>query len=167
MAGSESRVSKSGSVPHGARGLVDMDGIFSPEERERVLARLNSLFAWVGARIPDLMMVDGESVRVRRLLDDLCNKAELDDEDLRIAGELEEALAGKERELKGRLKDDEISEGEALALLQETRGIIRALLRLRELGKEHRDLAGAALNKRIQDEKRWLCLLRSVGHLKR
>ncbi len=150
----------------GGQGLLDMNGVFTPDERERILARLNSLFAWVGARVPEIVELEGREVRLRRLLNKLINDPALDDEDLELARGLEKALVRKEQELKRQLREAELTEDEALLLFQEARGLLRAMLRLRELGREERNLEGARLRQKLDDEKRWVALLRSVGKLK-
>lgn len=152
--------------PNEGQGLLNMDGIFTPKERERLLVRLNSLFAWVGARIPELVELDGREVRLRELLNNLMSQPDLDDDELEFTRSLEGSLKRKEIQIKGQLKVNDLTEVEALAIFQEARGILRALLRLRELGKEERDMEGAVLQQRLNNEKRWLTLLRSVGRLK-
>ena len=51
-----------------AEGLLDMDGLFTPEERQLLLKRLGSLFAWVGAHLPRRLELEGRPVEVRRRL---------------------------------------------------------------------------------------------------
>lgn len=156
----------SGSPTSGGQGLLDMDGVFSPEERERALARLNSLFAWVGARIPEQVELEGRKVSLRQLVNRLINRPHLDEEELRSVRSLEGVLKRREQELRLNLRDDVLSEEEALALFNEARGILRTILRLRELGREERDMEAAVLQQRLLDEKRWVALLRSVGQMK-
>ena len=120
----------------------------------------------MGARVPEIVELEGREVRLRRLLNKLINDPALDDEDLELARGLEKALVRKEQELKRQLREAELTEDEALLLFQEARGLLRAMLRLRELGREERNLEGARLRQKLDDEKRWVALLRSVGKLK-
>lgn len=149
----------------GGQGLLDMDGVFTEKERQLLLERLDSLSVWVGARIPERLNLEGRPVDLRNLLRNLASSKEPTAEELDLARRVEAALQAQEKTLKERLARGELSEQEAIMTYEETRGIIRALLKLRELGKDIEPYIVTAQKAKLADDKRWLKLLRSVGRM--
>lgn len=143
--------------------LVNHDGVLTAAERARILRRLRSLFVWVGARIPEVTELDGQPVRLRALLAHLLDDDELTLEEAQQAQRLERALRQRHEILATELAGGELTESDALARLAEAAGILRALRRLRERGPRG-EVAERAAQERLNDERRWLRFLRSVGH---
>jgi len=142
--------------------LVDHDGVLTAAERARLLRRLRSLFAWVGACVPEITELDGQPVRLRALLARLLDDDELTLEEAQQARRLERALRRRHESLAAELATGELTENEALERLAEAAGILRALRRLRERGPRG-ELAERVAQERLNDERRWLRFLRSVG----
>jgi beta-phosphoglucomutase-like phosphatase (HAD superfamily) len=106
--------------------LVDMDGILTEDERARIIKRLHSMLSWVGSIIPDKEMISGEPVDLRKTISELIRKSELTKEDLKNARILAKGISERERDLEGTIVHGDITEEEALELLDEARGLLRA-----------------------------------------
>ena len=113
--------------------LVDMDGVLSKEERKRIIKRLHSILAWVGSQIPQDQEVCGEQLNLRDTVIKLVSKETLTKEDLDCAKYLAQHLSERESDLENEIISGEITEEEALELLKEARGILRAIEELRNL----------------------------------
>ncbi len=136
--------------------LVNMDGILSEDERARIIKRLHSMLSWVGSIIPDKEVISGEPVDLRTAISELIRKSELSREDLEKARILAKGISERERDLEGTIVHGDITEEQALELLEEARGLLRAveeLSNIQERGKAIKikeELLG-----KVDDEKRW------------
>jgi len=139
--------------------LVDYDGVFTREERKRILSRLDSMFNWVGAAIPDEMELEGERVNLRGTIEDLVMKDELDRKDRRRITGLIRALRKREKGMKEMIRKGDISEERAVEIYDDLKGIVRAVSKLRRLyeGEDDDDepMEKSALMRRVNDERRW------------
>ena len=146
--------------------LVDYDGVFTKEERRRILSRIDSMFSWAGASIPESVELDGEYIPIRKTINDLIMKDELDDNDRGRISKLVRALSKKERDLKELIKKGDISEEKGVELYDEIRGILRAVAKLRRLSHgeddDDSDVERAALMRKVDDERRWKEFLKKV-----
>jgi hypothetical protein len=142
---------------------VNWDGVLSPQERQRILSRIHSAFAVVGARIPDIEIIDGERVLLRELVFDYLGKTSTTAEELKKVDRLAEGLDRKVRELEGRLHEDQLTERAAVDLMKETLGVLRALQHLRsQKDPKKAHLARRAVLGRVDDERRWLEFISKV-----
>jgi hypothetical protein len=140
--------------------LVDMDGILSEDERKRIIARLHSILSWVGSSIPEKEVIRGKQIDLRKIILELISKPKLTKEDIEKAHVLAKGIEERERYLEEIIIHGDISEEKALELLEEARGLLRAMEELRSL--EERPVAIEAkvtLLKKIDDEKRWRAFL--------
>jgi len=143
--------------------IVNWDGVLSPQERQRIIARIHSVFGAVGARIPDIEVMDGERVNLRELIFDYIGEPSPTREDIERADRLAGGLEKKMAELEDRLRQDELSERAAVDLMREALGVLRALEHLRNLkDPERAPLARKAVLGRVDDERRWLEFIRKV-----
>ena len=136
--------------------LVDMDGILTEDERARIIKRLHSMLSWVGSIIPDKEVISGRPVDLRKTISELIRKPELTREDLEKAGILAKGISERERDLEGTIVHGDITEEEALELLEEARGLLRAiegLSNIQERGKAIK--VKEELLRKVDDEKRW------------
>lgn len=136
--------------------LVDMDGVLTEDERQRIIKRLHSLFSWVGSSIPETEVISGEPLDLRNVVTELITKPVLTPEDIEKAWRLAQSIADRERYLEKVIISGDITEERALELLEEARGLLRAmdeLEHIRESGEifEEKD----ALMVKVDDEKRW------------
>lgn len=143
--------------------LVDMDGVLTEDERRRIIKRLHSLFSWVGSSIPEVEVISGKHMDLRKMVTELITKPELTPEDIEKAWRLARAIAERERYLERVIISGNITEERALELLDEARGLLRAmdeLENIRERSKimEEKNL----LMGQVDDEKRWKTFLDRV-----
>jgi hypothetical protein len=152
---------KQGAEDH--EDIVNWDGVLSPEERQRIVARIRSAFGAVGARIPDIEVIDGERLNLRDLVFDYIGKERPTEKDIERADRLADGLEKKVRELEERLRGDELSERAAVELMREALGVLRALQQLRGLRDPDRGaVARSAVLNRVDDERRWLDFMKNV-----
>jgi hypothetical protein len=146
--------------------LVDFDGILTLEERKRILARVDSMFSWVGASIPDRLEADGDVIHLKRTIHDLIMKKELDGSDRKRIRALVRALDRKGKGLRELITSGDISEEQAVEIYEEMRGILRAVSRLRKLESgeegERIETERDALMRRVDDERLWREYLKKV-----
>jgi hypothetical protein len=144
-----------------------MDGVLTPEERKRILDRLHSLFHCIGVLIPEEEILGDKKIKLRQTVGDFINKTKLTEEDKRHVRLLIDALHARERGLKALIAEGDISEQRALELYREILGILRAVDELRQVIAAQAkikdiDVAKQELMGRIDDERRWAELLKSI-----
>lgn len=143
--------------------LVNYDGILSKEERKRILARIHSLLYWVGHPIPDEEIIGKKRVRIRDIVFNLVVKDKLTDEDVENAQLLVKELEKKEKSLEAVIAHGNISEEDAIRLLDEACGLLRAIDNLRNIKSLRRaQLEKEMLMRKVEDEKRWRDFIKAV-----
>lgn len=136
--------------------LVDMDGILTEDERRRIIKRLHSLLSWVGSIIPEKEMIRGRQINLRKIVMELISTPELTREDIEKAGDLAKGIAERERYLEEIITHGDITEEKALQLLEEARGLLRAMEELRNIQEKRKAIeAKETLLSSVDDEKRW------------
>jgi hypothetical protein len=136
--------------------LVNMDGILTEDERARIIKRLHSMLSWVGSIIPDKEVISGEPVDLRKTISELVRKSELTKEDLKRARILANGISERERDLEGTIIHGDITEEEALELLEQARGLLRAIEELSNIQERGKAIkAKEILLSKVDDEKRW------------
>jgi hypothetical protein len=143
--------------------VVNWDGILSSEERQRILARIRSAFGAVGARIPDIEIIDGARIPLKDVIFDYLGKPALTRKELQAADRLADGLGRKVAELEGAIRQGRLTESAAVDLMKEALGLLRALQHLRDLRDPERImLARKTILGRVDDERRWLEFLHNV-----
>jgi len=143
--------------------IVNWDGVLSPEERHMIVSRIRSAFGAVGAKIPDIEVVDGRRINLKDVVFDYIGKEKPSAEDIDRADRLADALERKVKELEERLHRDQLSERAAVDLMREALGVLRALQQLRGLRDPDRGVhARKAVMDRVGDERRWLEFVKKV-----
>jgi beta-phosphoglucomutase-like phosphatase (HAD superfamily) len=136
--------------------LVDMDGVLTKDERERIIKRLHTILAWVGSRIPQDQVICGETLNLREAVIRLISRDSYSKEDIEWANYLAECLTEREQNLEKEIIHGDISEDEALELLEEARGLLRAIDELENLEDRNKRLeAKDTLLAQVDDEMRW------------
>jgi len=136
--------------------LVDMDGILTEDERRRIIKRLHSMLSWVGSSIPEKEVIRGRHVDLRKMIIELISKPELTREDIEKAGVLARGIAERERYLEDVIIHGDITEEEALQLLEEARGLLRAMEELKNIQEMNKAIeVKETILKKVDDEKRW------------
>ena len=136
--------------------LVDMDGVLTEDERRRIIKRLHSLFSWVGSSIPEDEVISGKHLDLRKVVSELIVKPVLTPEDIEKAWRLAKGIAERERYLEKVIVRGNISEERALELLDEARGLLRAMDELENIRERSKIMEEKeALMGQVDDEKRW------------
>lgn len=140
----------------GSTGPVDGRRLLTPDERERMIATIHSMVFWVGVLIPEWEVVGDREVELRETVFRLSTKENLTDEDIRRMDALVDMLKVRERELEGRLAQDEMTVDAAKALMEEIRGLLKAIDDLRSAETdEHASVNKEEVMARVKDAKRW------------
>ncbi|MEW5761504.1 MAG: DUF5788 family protein, partial [Candidatus Thermoplasmatota archaeon] len=124
-------------------------------------AQLRSIFAFTGAIIPDEVVVKNTSIPLNEIVFRLLTKKELSDTDMEAAYEFAKILDEKIKLNKKVLKEYDLTDEEAEKLYFETCGIMKAIICLRDIGKE-KSIGEAYREKNIRDAKKILELLRII-----
>jgi hypothetical protein len=136
--------------------LVDMDGVLTEAERKRIIKRLHAILSWVGSQIPREQEIMGEQLNLRETVLELISKEDLTKDDIVGAKMLAKILEEREMDLEREIATGDISEDEALLLLEEARGLLRAIVELRTIDDPKRKVdAKDLLLAKVDDEKRW------------
>lgn len=136
--------------------LVDMDGVLTEDERRRIIKRLHSMLSWVGSSVPEREIIQGKPIDLRKIVMELISKPRLTKEDLEKARVLAKGIAERERYLEEVIIHGDITEDEALQLLEEARGLLRAMEELRNIQERKKAIeTKETLMKEVDDEKRW------------
>ena len=139
-------------------------------ERKQLLAALHARLFWVGEEIPYSVEINGKKCKLHERVWQLINKDDLADEDRKHIDEYLVYLREKEQEDETKLKTEKLTKEEAKALFNETGGILRAIMDLREIEdgtvrdkeKEFHDIFS---KERVAEARRWLHFLQDTGEL--
>lgn len=139
---------------------VDYDGILTQDERKKILARLESAFNWLGASIPKEIKIEGIKYKLREEIQNLIMKDKLNSSESIKIKKLISILEDQEQFLRSVVRNDDITEEEAMELSDKICGILRAVHELRELTKRAPKAkamdAKEELMHNIEDKKRWI-----------
>lgn len=136
--------------------VVDMDGVLSEDERRRIIKRLHSLLTWVGSIIPEKEIIQGKEIDLRKITAELISKPELTREDIEKARILARGIAERERYLEEIIIHGDITEEEALKLLEDARGLLRAMEEMKNIQERSKTIeAKETIMSKVDDEKRW------------
>lgn len=136
--------------------VVDGRRLLAEDERERMVATLHSLVFWVGVLIPEWELVGDREIELREIVYRLTTKEHLTEEDVQRIGDLVGLLGAREKELERKLAHDPMTVDAAKALLDETRGLLKAIDDLRSAETdEHASVGKDEVMARIKDARRW------------
>ncbi|TQD24003.1 DUF5788 family protein [Methanolobus vulcani] len=146
------------------------DDTLSEWERNQLLAALHARLFWVGEEIPYSIEVNGNKCKLHELVWQLINKENLTDEDREHISKYIAYLREREQKDETKLKTAKLTKKEAKDLFNETGGILRALMDLREIEdgtvkekeKEFHDIFS---KERVAEARRWLQFLHDSGGL--
>ncbi len=160
----------------------DIGAYLTEEERKSLLSDLHMACVWVGVKIPENIKVDREvinremeehgltekdqppevhiekgTVDLNALIWMLIHKKELTEKERAEIEELIHVIGSKEKYDESMLKEMKLTHGEAKQIHEETTGIIRAILDLKDLLK-NRDKSEAQeemIRKKVEDTRKW------------
>jgi len=171
----------------GRRNIVediseDIGAYLTDEERKCLLSDLHLACAWVGVKIPDNIKVDRDvfsremeehgltekdqppevhikngTVDLHALIWTLIHKTELTEKERSEIEELIHVIGSKERYDENLLKEMKLTHGEAKRIHEETTGIIRAILDLKDLLKNRNksEAQEEMIRKKVEDARKW------------
>lgn len=150
-----------GSAP--ADAPVDGRRLLTKEERDRMFATIHSMVFWVGVLIPEWELVGDHEVELRETVFRLTTKDHLAPEDLERIDGLVTLLNAREKELERKLAHDPMTVDAAKALLEEIRGLLKAIDDLRSAETDERASVGKEeVLSRMDDARRWKEFVESI-----
>jgi hypothetical protein len=145
---------------------VDYDGILTQDERRKILTRVESAFARLGATIPEEIEIEGVKFRLQEEIESLVLKEKLSPSENKRIKKLIFVLEDHSKLLKSIVRTGDISESDAMDISEKICGVLRAVHELRELvrsGPKSDSIdAKQELIKNIEDKKRWLKYLEKI-----
>jgi len=144
---------------------VRLDDYISEEEREHLLAGLHRFLVWVGEQIPEEVEVNGKNIKLHELIWRCIHKKELSEQEKERFRELVHMLETKEKHDEEALRKVNLTKEEAKRLYNESAALIRAIIDLRECeeGKVKLKESDEEIKRKIEDARRWLGFLKTVG----
>ncbi|SFM43394.1 DUF5788 family protein [Methanolobus profundi] len=146
------------------------EDMLSEWERKQLLAALHARLFWVGEEVPYSVEIKGKKCRLHDIVWELINKDELTDEDIEHIDKYVSYLREKEKEDELDLKTKELTRKEAKALFNETAGLLRAIMDLREIEdgtakEKEKEFEERFSQERVIEARRWLQFLKDAGTL--
>lgn len=141
------------------------DTEISNAEREKYILGLHRYLVWVGEEIPDTVTLEGKPVELRDIIWNLIHKPELSDEEKKHIDDFVKILETKEKHDETMLKKAHLTRTEAEQLYDESAGLIRAIMDLKELDKNKMPdfhVKKAILDNKVKDAHRWMGFLQSI-----
>ncbi|MBP1908030.1 DUF5788 family protein [Methanolobus bombayensis] len=150
--------------------MSSKDDTLSEWERKQLLAALHARLFWVGEEVPYSIDIKGKKCKLHELVWSLINKDKLTDEDIKHIDTYVSYLREKEQEDENKLKTATLTKEEAKALFNETGGLLRAIMDLKDIEdgtakekeKEFREIFS---KERVAEARRWLQFLRDTGRV--
>jgi hypothetical protein len=137
----------------------------SHEEREHLLNGLHRYLIWVGEKVPEDVLVNGENIKLHELIWRCVHKKDLsEDEKNNILGLVDnlETKAKLDEEI---LSRESLTREEAKRLYNEIAGFIRAIMDLKECEAGGIKLMEPSneIRQKVNDARRWIGFLKNVG----
>lgn len=144
---------------------LSLDDYISEEEREHLLAGLHRFLVWVGEKVPEEVEVDGKSIKLHELIWRCIHKKQLSEQEKERLLELIHILETKEKHDEDALHKANLTREEAKRLYEESAGLIRAIMDLRECeaGKVKLKESSDEIRSKVEDARRWIGFLKNVG----
>jgi HEPN domain-containing protein len=139
------------------------DKTFTDAERRYLERQLRSLFAYVGCATPKEVEVDGVVIPLEEIVWRLITKEKLSEDEKNQVEVLLKVLKRKAEHDRELIKEYELNDEEAEKVYFEACGLIRAVSTLREIeGEEAKDVKKEVANKKIEDAKKILELVKRI-----
>ncbi|OPY19355.1 MAG: hypothetical protein A4E24_01706 [Methanomethylovorans sp. PtaU1.Bin093] len=152
------------------KGKEKSDRLITERERKQLLAELHTRLFWVGEKIPYVVEIKGRSCKLHDRIWDLINREYISEEEKQEIEKCIALLKDKERIDELELETKEMTLEEAKKLSDETAGLLRAIMDLREIEegvskekeKKFHELFSA---QRTEEIRRWLNFLKDAGKI--
>ncbi len=152
------------------REMEQNNKLITEWERKQLLAALHTRLFWVGEKIPYFVEMDGKKCKLHDRVWELINKDILSEDDKQEIEKCIALLKDKERIDELELETKEMTLEEAKKLSDETAGLLRAIMDLREIEEgiskekenEFHEIFSA---QRTEEIRRWLNFLKDAGKI--
>ncbi|HIH01999.1 TPA: hypothetical protein HA259_08045 [Thermoplasmata archaeon] len=130
--------------------------LLTDEDRQKMMSIIHSMVFWVGVLVPEYEMLDDHMVELRDVVYRLITKKHLSESDTAEIEELVASLKRKEHDLEHKLQHDPMTVQAGKALMEEIRGILKAIDELRYAeSEEDADFSVKHVKSKIEDARRW------------
>ena len=143
------------------------DRLIAEKEKKQLLAELHTRLFWVGEKIPHVVMIKGKEYKLHDRIWSLINREYISDSEKQEIEKYIALLKDEEKIYELDLKTKEMTLEEAKKLSDETAGLLRAIMDLREIKegvskekeKNFHELFSA---QRTEEIRRWLSFLKDI-----
>ncbi len=137
--------------------------MLSKHERERLLIKLDKEFAFAGAAIPPVVVVDGELIRLKAFVFGMAKKrGGLSPGEVAETDRIIPLLRKKRREIVSRISGEEMAGARAKELYELAIGLDRALDTLYGVQLPKPSIKEESMRAKREDGRRWLGLIKKV-----
>jgi hypothetical protein len=142
--------------------------LITESERKKLLAELHTRLFWVGEKIPYFVEINGKKCKPHDRVWDLINKDKLSEDEKKQIEKCIAVLKEKESIDELELQNKEMTLEEAKTLSDETAGLLRAIMDLREIEegiskKREKEFHEMFSIQRTEDIRRWLNFVKDAG----
>jgi hypothetical protein len=147
------------------------DELITETERKQLLAALHARLFWVGKEIPYNCDIKGKMCNLHSIVWELLKKEELDEEDRSLINKCILYINEKAKEDELELATGQLTREEADKLFDETAGLMRTVMDLREIKEgtskeKERQFHETFSRDRVAEARRWLKFLKETGEVK-
>ena len=141
------------------------DDYISREEREHLLNGLHRYLIWVGEKVPEEVLVNGENIKLHELIWRCVHKKDLSEDEKIYILELVDNLETKAKLDEEILLRESLTREEAKRLYNEIASFIRAIMDLKECeaGRIKIMEPSNEIKQKVDDARRWIGFLKNVG----
>ena len=141
------------------------DDYITDEERRHLISGLHRLLVWVGEPLPDIVNIDGKALEIHETIWQCIHDKDVTEEEKSNLEDTARLLEKKEKECEETLQGACLTHSEADKLYHEIASIMRAITDIRECetGKVNLKEHNEDIVRRINDAKRWMTFLKTVG----
>lgn len=135
------------------------------EERQHLISELHRLLVWVGEPLPDAVDIEGRTVDAHKIVWWCIHRKEFSEEEKNNFRDITHLLEKKEKDCKEMLQTANLTHEDADKLYHEIASITRAIMDIKECetGKVNLKEHNEDVRQRIDDAKRWMNFLKTVG----
>ncbi len=146
------------------------DNMITEWERKQLLAALHARLFWVGEEVPYSVEIKGRKCKLHDLVWDLINKNTLSTDDIKHIDMYISYLRDKEKGDELELATKKLSHKEAKTLFDETAGLLRAIMDLKDIEdgttkEKEKEFHDTFSRERVAEARRWLQFLKDSGSL--
>lgn len=141
------------------------DDCITDEERRHLISGLHRLLVWVGEPLPETVDIDGKTLEIHETIWQCIHDKDITNDEKSDLEDIAHLLEKKEKGYEDTLQTAILTHKEADILYHEIASIMRAITDLRECetGKIDLKKPNEDIVKRIDDAKRWMVFLKTVG----